>query len=92
MSTELPAIRRVPVADIGHAGRAAGLLAQARAEATEHIAEVLTAMGNVARGADQISTGGDCYPAGVRDEMHRLADHIEHAANRVALLMERARR
>lgn len=71
--------------------RAAGLLAQAKHEAGVHVGLILSQMGDVARMADDVATGGDIYPAGVRDAFRRLADHLQIEAQRVAVIMERAR-
>lgn len=71
------------------ATRAAHLLHHARAEARDHIGQTMVGMGDVARAADAIAAGGEIYPPGVRDEMRRLADHLQAVADRVGQIMDR---
>ncbi len=64
--------------------------ANAKALAREQIAAMTEAMLDVARMADEISTGGDAYPVGVRELASRLKTDLENQSKSVEALMMRS--
>ncbi len=64
--------------------------ANAKALAREQIAAMTEAMLEVARMADEISTGGDAYPVGVRELASRLKTDLENQSKSVEALMMRS--
>ena len=64
--------------------------ANARALAREQIEAMTEAMLEVARMADEISTGGDAYPVGVRELAGRLRTDLENQSKSVEALMMRS--
>jgi hypothetical protein len=56
------------------------LQAEARGYAKDHIAGVREQMDFLAAQAGAIATGGDAYPAGVRDLMRRMVEDLESRA------------
>lgn len=52
------------------------LQVEAKRLANEHMDAVFTQLREAVTSMDEIYMGGDAYPAGIRDEMSRIADHI----------------
>jgi hypothetical protein len=71
------------------ATRAQLLLEEARAAAAEQIITLDTALTTVGSLASEIATGGDIYPAGVRDLCRRLAEDVHVKAQTLAVLARR---
>ena len=61
----------------------------AKALAREQIAAMTEAMLEVARMADEVATGGDAYPAGVREMANRLKADLENQAMSAEALLNR---
>ena len=61
----------------------------AKALAREQIAAMTEAMLEVARMADEVATGGDAYPVGVREMASRLKADLENQAKSVEALINR---
>ncbi len=63
--------------------------ANAKALAREQVEAMTEAMMQVARMADEISTGGDAYPVGVRELCSRMKADLESQAKSVEALLSR---
>lgn len=50
---------------------------EARSLASEHVADLMTALGDVQRLAAEIAAGGEAYPVGVREMARRLAEDVD---------------
>lgn len=59
------------------------LQAEAKGLAIQHVEELLAAMRKVETIANDVSTGGEVYPAGIRDLARRLVEHIETNAQAI---------
>ncbi len=64
--------------------------ANAKALAREQIEAMTESMLEVARMAEEISTGGDAYPVGVRELSNRLRIDLENQAKSVEALLMRS--
>jgi len=64
--------------------------ANAKALAREQIEAMTEAMMEVARMAEEVATGGDAYPVGVRELASRMKADLESQAKSVAALLNRA--
>ena len=64
--------------------------ANAKALAREQIEAMTESMLEVARMAEEISTGGDAYPVGVRELSNRLRVDLENQAKSVEALLMRS--
>ncbi len=64
--------------------------ANAKALAREQIEAMTEAMLEVARMADEIATGGDAYPVGVRELASRLRSDLENQSKLVESLLMRS--
>ena len=69
--------------------RIARLQAEARGLAAEHVGALTQTLSDAATLSDEIASGGDAYPAGVRDIARRLAEELVTKAQTLAALMER---
>ena len=65
------------------------LQAEAHAIALDHVAELERAMETVTTIAAQIASGGDAYPAGVRDLCRRLSEDANWRANTLTAIVTR---
>lgn len=72
------------------AERVRRMQANARALAREQIEEMRAAMLEVAKMADEIATGGDAYPVGVREMSGRLHADMENQAKAIEALLQRS--
>ncbi len=63
--------------------------ANAKALAREQIEAMTEAMLEVSRMADEIATGGDAYPVGVRELASRLKSDLENQSRTVEALLMR---
>jgi len=70
-------------AEPGIAARVQRLQAEAKGLARQHVEELIAAMLRVEALAIEVSTGGDAYPAGIRDIARRLAEDIEARAQAI---------
>ncbi len=61
----------------------------AKALAREQIAAMTEAMLEVAKMADEVATGGEAYPVGVREMCSRLRADLENQAKSVEALINR---
>jgi hypothetical protein len=66
------------------------LQAEAKLLARDHVHELIAAVVEVERLAADIATGGDVYPAGVRDVARRLADDFGTRCQTLAALSARS--
>lgn len=64
--------------------------ANAKALAREQIEAMTEAMMEVARMAEEISSGGDAYPVGVRELASRLKADLESQSRSIEVLLSRA--
>ena len=64
--------------------------ANAKALAREQIEAMTGAMLEVARMAEEVSTGGDAYPVGVRELASRMKGDLENQAKLIEALLTRA--
>jgi hypothetical protein len=71
------------------AARAHRLYAEARAAAMEQVRAVEQSLARVIVLAEEISEGGDVYPAGVRDLCRRLGDDLTARTNTLESLAQR---
>ena len=62
----------------------------ARSLAREHAEDLVQQMEAVGRVAAEISTGGDAYPAGVREACRRLSADMDAQVKAIGLLMNRS--
>ncbi len=62
----------------------------ARALAREHAEDLIQQMGAVGRVAAEISTGGEAYPAGVREACRRLSADMDAQAKAIGSLLNRS--
>lgn len=53
------------------------LQAEAKKLAKDHVAALVSSMGDVEQIAQEISTGGDVYPPGIRDLARRLVEQMD---------------
>jgi hypothetical protein len=61
----------------------------AKALAREQIEAMTEAMLEVARMADEVATGGDAYPVGVRELASRMRADLENQAKSIEALLKR---
>ena len=71
------------------AERVRRMQANARALAREQIEAMTAAMIEVARMAEEIATGGDAYPVGVRELSNRLRTELDNQAKSIEALLRR---
>ena len=64
--------------------------ANAKALAREQIEAMTEAMQEVARMADEVATGGDAYPVGIRELASRMKADLENQAKSIEVLLMRA--
>ncbi|HEY5412644.1 MAG TPA: hypothetical protein VIJ94_18140 [Caulobacteraceae bacterium] len=64
--------------------------ANAKALAREQIEAMTEAMLEIARMAEEVSTGGDAYPVGVRELASRLKGDLENQTKLIQSLLMRA--
>ncbi len=69
--------------------RAARLQAEAKQVAKDHIASLSAAMREVSALADEVSQGGDIYPAGVKDAAARLIKDMLDRAESIDAIVAR---
>lgn len=82
----------VPAPDAGaesRAERVRRMQADVRALAREQIAAMTEAMIEAARLAEEVATGGDAYPVGVRELASRIKNELEVQAKSVEVLLQR---
>ncbi len=65
------------------------LQAEARGLAREHIEALKAALEDVERLAAEVATGGEAYPAGVRELARRTAEECEAKAQTITMLSQR---
>ena len=72
------------------AERVRRMQANAKALAREQIEAMASAMIEVAHMAEEVATGGDAYPVGVRELSSRLKSELEMQARSIEALLRRA--
>ena len=72
------------------AERVRRMQANAKALAREQVEAMAEAMLEVARMAEEVATGGDAYPVGVRELSNRIRTELEAQAKSIELLLKRA--
>ncbi len=72
------------------AERVRRMQANAKALAREQILAMTEAMLEVARMAEEVATGGDAYPVGVREISNRIKNELEVQAKSIEVLARRA--
>jgi hypothetical protein len=72
------------------AERVRRMQANAKALAREQIEAMTEAMLEVAHMAEEIATGGDAYPVGVRELSNRIKSELEVQAKSIAVLLKRS--
>ncbi len=65
------------------------LQAEARSLAREHVLALQAALGEVERLAAEVASGGEAYPAGVRELARRTAEECEAKAQTITMLSQR---
>lgn len=83
-----PRLAVVPT-EPGIAARIKRLQAEAKGLARQHVEELLAAMLRVESMAIEIASGGDAYPAGIRDLAKRLAEDVEVKAQAIEAIGSR---
>lgn len=88
-------ILRAPIAEVERietpAQRASRLMAESKAAADEQVRDLLTGLARSAAMAAEIASGGDAYPAGVRDACARLAADVEQRGLTIESMQNRGR-
>ena len=79
-----PAVKPESISD-----RVKRLQAEARGLAREHILALKAALEEVERLAGEVASGGEAYPAGVRELARRTADECEAKAQTITMLSQR---
>lgn len=74
----------------GIAARVQRLQAEARGLARKHVEELIAAMIRLQALSIEVSTGGDAYPAGIRDIARRLAEELDTKAQAIEAIGGRA--
>ena len=72
------------------AERVRRMQANAKALAREQVQAMTEAMLEVARMAEEVATGGDAYPVGVRELSSRIRNELEVQARSIEVLLRRA--
>ena len=65
------------------------LQAEARSLAREHVLALQAALREVERLADEVASGGEAYPAGVRELARRTAEECEAKTQTITMLSQR---
>jgi len=80
---------QTPAVNLGEQVRR--LQAEAQRLADEHVAALQASLAQTQRLADEIASGGDLYPPGVRDIARRLGEDSDSRAHNLEVLMGRLR-
>jgi hypothetical protein len=80
----------VDLPDKSPAMRAQELLDQAKAAASEHIAALDQALAQVGTIANEIASGGEIYPDGVRDLCRRLNEEVSLRSKTMAVIIRKS--
>lgn len=78
-----PTTLTIVPAEQGLSVRVQRMQAEAKALAFQHVEELLAAMRKVETIANDVSSGGEVYPAGIRDLARRLGEHVETTAQAI---------
>jgi type IV secretory pathway VirB9-like protein len=63
---------------------------EAQMLAREHVGELRAAIGAAVESARQVATGGEAFPAGVRDAAARTLEYLERQVQTLDAILERA--
>lgn len=89
-STKQAYLEKVEFPDKTPAMRAQELLEQAKAAASEHIVALDQALAHVGTIANEIASGGEIYPDGVRDLCRRLNEEVSLRSKTMAVIIRKS--